>query len=140
MLPPLEPCRVFVRDIHAATGVTLARKDWPARWEHNQYAVELWLQRALTSVHPWRTEVSSSADLVFASANFSMMCLAGKYVRTGRLWAAANKQGAFGPRPASGGAEPPVFVTSQYGGCPAPVLSVFKPLKIDHLPSRPTTK
>ena len=52
MPAPLEPCAIFVHDTHASTGVQLPPRYTPRNWEHDQYSVELWLQRALVG-HPW---------------------------------------------------------------------------------------
>ena len=44
-------------------------------WMDDQYATELWLQRALIS-HPWRTDSHANASVAFIAANLTMSCLA----------------------------------------------------------------
>lgn len=64
-------CRIYVYDAHHAADMQLPPRYTPTRWEHNQYAVELWLQRALEA-HPWRVSSLADADLIVVAANFSM--------------------------------------------------------------------
>ena len=91
MLPSLaaERCRVYVHDPGAcasASGCSASERSRalrfvggpvPSGWEHNQYATELWLQRALAQ-HPWRVNSSAASDVVFVAANFSLFCFTGR--------------------------------------------------------------
>jgi hypothetical protein len=124
LLPPLRPCRIFVRNIAADTGLRLANRYVPGNWVHNQYAVEWYLQKALLAPwsHPWVVDNSDAADVVFVAANFSMMCLAGKSYSIARLWKRASETGALGRRKKEAwDSEPPLFVPAQYAACPLPI-------------------
>ena len=78
-------CRIHVVDVEGELGLHLPARYVPKQWKHNQYAVEHWLRRALES-HPWRTYDADSADVIFAAANLSMWCVAGKTYSRRRLW------------------------------------------------------
>lgn len=109
-------CNIHMLEIEHALQFGLPSRYTPHNWEHNQYAVELWLHRAMFR-HPWRVEDISRADVVFAAANFSMWCVAGKTFSRRRLWAAAfhPKAGAPVAIPKSASTIP-VFVATQYEG------------------------
>ena len=122
------PCSIYVVDLERATGMTLPPRYTPSTWYHNQYAVELWLRRAIEN-HPWRVSDPSKADLIFAAANFSMWCVAMKRFSRRRLWEAAfhpEKQGKPRVMP---DVRVPVFIALQYeGACgPAPFMSGREP-------------
>ena len=110
MLPRLEPCRIYV---HTANR-NLAAQHVPTYWPRNQYAVELWLQQALEH-HPWRVSSIDEADLVAVSANFSLMCAAGKAYQRRLLWDEVMAADALSPNRTI-----PTFIPLQYGGCAEP--------------------
>ena len=87
MLPALEPCRIYVHDAHAATGIQLPPRYSRPNWEHNQYSAELWLQRAVEH-HPWRVLDARAADMLYVSSNLSLWCVAGKGWTIRRFWKA----------------------------------------------------
>ena len=143
--PPtaLEPCSIYVHDLHAASGFDLPVAEVPANWEHGQYATELWLQRALRR-HPWRAESPEKADVIFVAANFSLACVMSMYKQRA-LWnklvadpflypaagdastpTDATKAVAAGGNhnrssiAIGGGAPPSKFVTFQYAACRPP--------------------
>ena len=92
----------------------------PKQWEHNQYAVEFWLRRAMED-HPWLVDDPAKADLIFGAANFSMWCVAGKTFSRRRLWDAVflPKPGAKSPIPAASKGTP-IFIAKQYEGACGP--------------------
>ena len=109
--PTLEPCRIYV---HTQPS-QLAPGQVPKNWIHNQYAVELWLQRALRD-HAWRVTSVADADLVVVAANFSLYCDSGKSYRRRVLWDALMDSSLMRERRA------PAFVPLQYAACPEPWL------------------
>ena len=109
-------CNIFLVDLESVLDFNLPARYTPRNWEHNQYAVELWLRRAIEN-HPWRVADPASADVTFAAANLSMWCIAGKTFSRRKLWSAT-----FHPTPGAKRAIPeaasaaPVFVATQYEG------------------------
>ena len=80
----LEPCSIYVHDLHLASNFHLKQGVEPIGWEHNQYATELWLQRALRQ-HPWRVATPDAADIIFVAANLSLYCVVSMYKQRS-LW------------------------------------------------------
>ena len=109
-------CNILLVDIERVLNFNLPARYTPRHWEHNQYAVELWLRWAIEN-HPWRVADPAQADVTFAAANLSMWCIAGKTFSRRKLWAAT-----FHPAPGAKRAIPeaashaPVFVATQYEG------------------------
>ena len=112
----LEPCKIAVHNPTEGPDASWLARYTPTNWIHNQYAVELWLQRSLAN-HPWVVRNASNADAIVIAANFSMMCVAGKGQHSARvLWKAmladANALGGVGGAPK--------IVLLQYNGCTQP--------------------
>ena len=121
-------CQIHVVDMEQAAKMMLPARYTPTHWEHNQYAVELWLRRAIENSR-WRVKDVESADLIFAAANLSMWCVIGKAFSRRRLWDAAfhpelktSKSPLDHPvLPQSGPASAlPVFVARQFEGTCGP--------------------
>ena len=108
-------CNIHVVDIEDALTFHLPARYTPAGWEHNQYAVELWLRRAIEN-HPWRVHDPAQADVIFAAANFSKWCVAGKTFSRRRLWEAAFHPKAGKARIFPENMSTPIFVATQYEG------------------------
>lgn len=68
----------------------------PPRWEHNNYAPELWLQRAMQH-RRWHPN-GQSPDLIFFATNFSMWCIAGRMFAMKKLWGDIVKNPHFTDR------------------------------------------
>ena len=112
-------CSFFVLDVERATGLHMPEQYRPSDWEHNQYAVELYLRRA-AEMHPWRVSNAESADVVFAAANFSQWCVAGRTGLRRKLWTAIFHAPA-NATPVLPKVAAPVFVARQYdGACGGP--------------------
>ena len=105
----LEPCRIYVHKV----PTFLNESKVPRGWLNNQYAVELWLERALER-HPWRVASPAFADLVVVQANFSLLCFAGKSYRRRTVWDSLMDSAVM----RSG--QVPAFVQIQYAHCPDP--------------------
>lgn len=114
-VPQLDACRVHV---HTST-LTLAEQNVPPHWEDNQYAVELWLQRSLHAMHPWRVRLDASPDLIFVLANFSMYCVAGKSYGRRVLWDELLASNVLAPNSSLSRGVPKIMAL-QYGGCSLP--------------------
>lgn len=123
----LEPCSIYVHDVHAANGFHLPADDVPAGWEHGQYATELWLQRALRQ-HPWRVTSPEAADVIFVAANFSLYCVVSMYKQRA-LWSKMTTDALLYPTTSTNGSlpGPSKFVTLQYQGCKPPWVTSRKP-------------
>ena len=124
--PPLQGCPIYVHDAHAAGGVQLPDRYTPKGWQHGQYAVELWLQRALDN-YPWRVTDPSKAKLIFVAGNFSLWCAANKRFSRRRLWKSIREDQTLWPSSskrdghgASDAALPMILFTSQYRFCGPP--------------------
>ena len=85
----------------------------PRRWEHNQYAVELWLQRAVHRA-PWRVSLSERPDLILVAANFSLYCSAGRTYQRRLLWDELMSSETIYA------SQVPMLLPLQYGGCAEP--------------------
>ena len=107
-------CSIHMLDLEVATNNRLPKRYTPTNWLHNQYAVELWLRHAIEN-HSWHERDPAKADVIFASANFSMWCVVGKSFSRRRLWDAA-----FHPKPLPLLASKPVFIARQYEGACGP--------------------
>ena len=79
-----QRCSLYVHRPVASGQQSLASYA-PGSWEHNQYAVELWLQRAVRD-HPWRVDSVAKADAILIDSNFSMWCVARKMFSARRVW------------------------------------------------------
>ena len=122
MLPSLIPCRIRMHDAHASTGFQLPARYTPSRWEHNQYSVELHLQRAIAH-HPWRVSDPQAADLEFIATNISMWCIAGKGFSIKRFWRAVALDPILWATRNSSRRATPKFLPLQYRHCGTPWTS-----------------
>ena len=120
----LEGCPIYVHDAHATSKLQLPPRytdeKFPS-WQHNQYAVELWLQRSIVR-HPWRVNDPSQARIIFVAANFSLWCANEKRFSRRKLWKAVRQDPLLYPTAAnrSSGRQPSIMLTSQYRFCGAP--------------------
>jgi hypothetical protein len=114
-VPRLDPCRIHVH----TSALTLAEQHVPQRWQENQYAVELWLQRSLHATHPWRVAVDASPDVIFGLANFSLYCVAGKSYGRRVLWDELLASNVLAPNSSLSRGVPKI-VPLQYAGCGMP--------------------
>ena len=126
MPPSLKGCPIYVHDAHAVGNNHLPARYTPKNWQHDQYAVELWLQKAIAS-HPWRVKSPSEAQLIFVAANFSLWCAAGKRFSRRRLWKSIRQDSLLWPKTSGHTAgnlsavpPPAVLLTSQYRFCGPP--------------------
>ena len=127
----LEPCSIYVHDVHAAHNMHIPADEVPAGWEHGQYATELWVQRALQG-HPWRVPSAQAADLIFVAANFSLYCVVSMYKQRA-LWSQMTRDRFLypdGPSARVNRSQPSKFVTLQYQGCKPPWQQSRKPADI----------
>jgi hypothetical protein len=108
----LEPCRIYV---HTAQR-SVAQQHVPSKWAHNQYSVELWLQRSLHGLHPWRVHTIAEADLIFFASNFSLYCAAGRTYQRRLLWDELMSDSSLN----NASRRTPSFLPLQYGGCAEP--------------------
>ena len=111
----LTPCAVGAVDLAADAGFRLPPRKIkvPNGWLHNQYATELWIERALAS-HPWRVPDASSADVVVLLANMSLWCVADVGDTRSKLWLTAQRNAPVLRR------RVPKALILQYGWCAAP--------------------
>ena len=123
----LQPCSIYVHDVHQAHAFHLPEEVVPPSWEHTQYATELWLQRALHE-HPWRVANPEAADLIFVAANLSLYCVVSMYKQRA-LWSKMTGDAFLYPPSAvrNGSGKPNKFVTLQYQGCKPPWTGGRKP-------------
>ena len=117
-------CAIHVVDLEAVTGIRPSNLSVPRNWESNQYAVELWLHRAIER-HPWRVaspSSSSDADLLFGAANLSLWCVLGRVGARRQLWGALYRTvpPLLAATPAS---SQPIFIARQYEGSCGPAES-----------------
>ena len=97
MLPPLEPCSIYVHEARLAEapprGALSTKQElhnqqmarFTARWESDPFSMELHLQRAVAR-SPWRVTRAGDADLIYVAANLSLTCAQYKTFLAGRLW------------------------------------------------------
>ena len=117
-------CAIHVVDLEAVTGIRPSNISVPSNWESNQYAVELWLHRAIER-HPWRVaspSSSSDADLLYGAANLSLWCVLGRVGARRQLWGALYRTvpPLLAATPAS---SQPIFIARQYEGSCGPAES-----------------
>lgn len=129
-------CRLFVHDLHATHEYRLPEQLLPPSWQHNQYAAELWVQRALRS-HPWRVPTADAADLIVVAANFSLYCVVSMYKQRA-LWKVLVDDKLLFPLTAANRSAHK-FLTMQYAGCKPPWIGSRKPSDIillkEHVPT-----
>ena len=138
-LPPLSQrsCSIFVVDVEAEVGTVLPAKYRPLGWETNKFSAELWLRRAIEH-HPWRVRDPSQADLVLASANFSLYCRAGKSFTGRAVWKGlvsllghTDRRDCHGCKPLLGLRNGTAkFITLTNNECKAPWTGALKPKDI----------
>ena len=115
-------CSIHVHELHKLLWDLPPRyTSSPAasRWEHNQYAVELYLQRVLRPGHPWLATSAKSADVILTATNFSLWCFLGKGRSASRLWQEAVRKDILWPRPRSG-TRAVMLMPHTYSQCPPP--------------------
>ena len=66
MLPPkIKGCIIHRYDVGAETGMRLHPNLTPCEWEHEQWAIELWLARVLQESWPWTSASPSLANVTY---------------------------------------------------------------------------
>ena len=93
LLPPLSRCRIYYLDVASAAGEKYVK--WQrglaayryAEWHLDPFSTEVQLQASVRRMSgAWRAAAPSRADVVFAAANLSLMCVAGKAYSARSLW------------------------------------------------------
>ena len=121
---PSPACRIYVHDVALSLNPRFAQSmlqrtesKRPRSWADHQWSIELHLQRGLLH-HPWRVHSVERADIIYVTANFSLMCTVGMQHSAYRVWEEALTDDVLlWPRNRT---VPPKFIAFQASVCMPP--------------------